>query len=50
VIAAWPRLRHGSSTSGQVERLINLESIRSLGISRAEAADLAIERYRRDNR
>ena len=65
VIAVWLWLRRGRSTSGQteaqlrriclgnagqVERLINLELTRSPGISRAEAADRAVERYQRDNR
>ncbi|MDA1183097.1 MAG: hypothetical protein O2930_00450 [Acidobacteria bacterium] len=35
---------------GQVERLIGGEMARAPGISRAEAASRAVERYRRDNR
>lgn len=35
---------------GQAERLINGEMARAPGISRAEAASRAVERYRRDNR
>jgi hypothetical protein len=35
---------------GQVERLINGEIARAPGISRAEAASRAVDRYRRDNR
>ena len=34
----------------QVERLISGEMARAPGISRAEAASRAVERYRRDNR
>ena len=34
----------------QVERLINLEMTRAPGISRAEAASRAVDRYQRDNR
>lgn len=34
----------------QVERLIQGELIRAPGLSRAEAARRAVERYRRDNR
>jgi hypothetical protein len=34
----------------QVERLINLETTRAPGISRAEAASRAVLRYQRDNR
>jgi len=64
-IGAWLWMRRGRSTSGQaeaqlrriclgnagqVERLINLELTRSPGISRAEAAGRAVERYQRDNR
>ena len=64
-IAVWLWLRRGGGTSGQaeaqlrriclgnadqVERLINLEVTRSPGISRAEAAGRAVERYQRDNR
>jgi hypothetical protein len=36
--------------AGQVERLIAGEMTRAPGISRAEAARRAVERYRRDNR
>jgi hypothetical protein len=35
---------------GQVERLVKGEMSRAPGISRAEAASRAVERYRRDNR
>jgi hypothetical protein len=35
---------------GQVERLISGERVRAPGISRAEAASRAVQRYRRDNR
>lgn len=34
----------------QVERLINGEMARAPGISRAEAASRAVQRYQRDNR
>jgi hypothetical protein len=34
----------------QVERLIDVEMTRTPGISRAEAASRAVDRYRRDNR
>jgi len=34
----------------QVERLIDFEMTRTPGISRAEAASHAVDRYRRDNR
>ena len=34
----------------QVERLIDFEMTRTPGISRAEAAGRAVDRYRRDNR
>ena len=34
----------------QMERLINGELTRGPGISRAEAASRAVERYQRDNR
>ncbi len=65
VIAAWLWLSRGRGAAGkaeaqlrriclgnagQVERLINLELTRSPGISRAEAAGRAVERYQRDNR
>jgi hypothetical protein len=36
--------------TGQVERLIQGELTRAPGMSRAEAARRAVERYRRDNR
>lgn len=42
------RICHGNET--QTERLIQGEIARSPGISRAEAARRAVERYRRDNR
>ena len=63
--AAWLWLRRGRGTSlqaetqlrriclgndAQVERLINGEMSRSPGISRAEAATRAVQRYQRDNR
>ena len=35
---------------GQVERLIRSEMTRTPGISRAEAAGRAVQRYQRDNR
>lgn len=35
---------------GQVERLIDAETARTPGISRAEAATRAVRRYQRDNR
>lgn len=34
----------------QMERLIDFEMTRASGISRAEAASRAVDRYRRDNR
>ena len=59
----WRRRRSGASrqaetqlrriclgNDGQVERLISGEMIRTPGISRAEAASRAVQRYRRDNR
>jgi hypothetical protein len=59
----WLRQRGGASrqaeaqlrriclgNDGQVERLIKGELTRSPGISRAEAASRAVERYQRDNR
>ena len=64
VVAAWFWLRRRSGTSRQadtqlrriclgdaeqVERLINGERTRSPGISRAEAASRAVQRYQRDN-
>lgn len=64
-VAAWWWLRRSSDVSrqaeiqlrriclgddSQVERLINGESTRSPGISRAEAASRAVQRYQRDNR
>ena len=63
-LAAWLWLRRRSDAprqmetrlrricigdDGQVERLINGELARSPGISRAEAASRAIQRYQRDN-
>jgi len=65
VVAAWLWLRHRSGASqqaekqlrriclgndAQVERLINGEMTRSPGLSRAEAASRAVERYQSDNR
>ena len=65
VVAAWLWLRRTSGRSrqaetqlrriclgddGQVERLVNGEMTRSPGISRAEAASRAVQRYERDNR
>ena len=65
VVAAWWWLRGKSGSSrqaetqlrriclgdaGQVDRLINGEMTRSPGISRAEAASRAVQRYQRDNR
>ena len=64
-LGAWLWLRRGGGASrqaeiqlrriclgndGQVERLINGEMRRAPGISRAEAANRAVERYQRDNR
>jgi hypothetical protein len=64
-VAAWYWLRpRGASARGgethlrricqgneaQAERLIEGEMTRAPGISRAEAAARAVERYRRDNR
>jgi len=64
-VAVWRWLRRGHGTArqaesqlrriclgndGQVERLIQGEMTRSPGISRAEAASRAVERYLRDNR
>ena len=42
------RICHGNQT--QAERLIQGEIARAPGVSRAEAARRAVERYRRDNR
>ena len=42
------RICHGNES--QAERLIEGEIARAPGISRAEAARRAVERYRRDNR
>jgi len=42
------RICHGNQM--QAERLIEGEIARAPGISRAEAARRAVERYRRDNR
>ena len=64
VVGVWLWLRRGGSTrnaerqlrricfgnDAQVERLIDFEMTRSPGISRAEAASRAVDRYRRDNR
>ena len=65
VVVAWWWLRRKSGSSRraetqlrriclgdahQVERLINGEMARSPGISRAEAANRAVQRYQRDNR
>ena len=65
VLGAWLWLRQGRGVSrqaeaqlrriclgndGQVERLINGEVTRTPGISRAEAASRAVQRYQRDNR
>ena len=62
---AWLWLRRGRGTSpraetqlrriclgndAHMERLINGEMSRGPGISRAEAANRAVERYQRDNR
>ena len=64
-VAAWWWLWRGSGASrqaetqlrriclgddDQMERLINGEMTRSPGISRAEAASRAVQRYQRDNR
>ena len=65
VFGFWLWLRRGSDSTrqaerqlrricfgnnDQVERLINFEMTRTPGISRAEAASRAVDRYRRDNR
>jgi hypothetical protein len=63
VLGVWLWLRRGAAQRAerqlrricfgdddQVERLINLEMTRAPGISRAEAASRAVDRYRRDNR
>jgi hypothetical protein len=65
VLGAWLWLRRGRGVSrqaeaqlrriclgndGQVERLVNGEMTRTPGISRAEAASRAVQRYQRDNR
>ena len=65
-VGVWLWLRHGrgGATRGaerqlrricfgndaQMERLIDFEMTRGSGISRAEAASRAVDRYRRDNR
>jgi len=59
----WPRLRGDRSRKAErqlrriclsddrkVERLIDAEMTRSPGISRAEAASRAVDRYQQDNR
>ena len=65
VVAAWWWLRRSGGASrraqaqlrriclgndAQVERLINGELTRSPGVSRAEAASRAVQRYQSDNR
>ena len=65
VVGVWLWLRRGGGATrnaerqlrricfgndAQVERLIDFETTRTPGISRAEAASHAVERYRRDNR
>ena len=65
LLGVWLWLRHSSGgprqaerqlrriclgDDRQVERLINGEMIRVPGISRAEAASRAVDRYKRDNR
>jgi len=63
VLGVWLWLRRGATRqperqlrricfgdNDQVERLINLEMTRAPGISRAEAASRAVDRYQRDNR
>ena len=63
VLGVWLWLRRGVTRqperqlrricfgdNDQVERLINLEMTRAPGISRAEAASRAVDRYQRDNR
>jgi hypothetical protein len=65
IVAGWLWFRHRHGASGraeaelqkiclgneaQAERLIAAEVSRAPGISRAEAAMRAVERYRRDNR
>lgn len=65
VLGVWLWLRRGGGAmrnserqlrricfgnDAQVERLIDFEMTRTPGISRAEAASRAVDRYRRDNR
>jgi hypothetical protein len=65
VLGVWLWLRRGGGATrhaerqlrricfgndAQVERLIDFEMTRTPGISRAEAASRAVDRYRRDNR
>jgi hypothetical protein len=62
VLVVWLWLRRGAKgqpekqlrricfgDNDQVERLINHEMTRAPGISRAEAASRAVDRYQRDN-
>ena len=48
--AEWQLRRICFGNDAQVERLIDFEMTRGSGISRAEAASRAVDRYRRDNR
>jgi hypothetical protein len=65
VLGVWLWLRRGGGAArnsegqlrricfgndAQMERLIDFEMTRTPGISRAEAASRAVDRYRRDNR
>ena len=65
VLGVWLWLRRGGGATrnterqlrricfgndAQMERLIDFEMTRTPGISRAEAASRAVDRYRRDNR
>ena len=65
VLGVWLWLRRGGGAArnaepqlrricfgndAQLERLIDFEMTRTPGISRAEAASRAVDRYRRDNR
>jgi len=65
VLGVWLWLRRGAGATrnaerqlrricfgddAQVGRLIDFEMTRASGISRAEAASRAVDRYRRDNR
>ena len=65
VLGVWLWLRRGGGATrnperqlrricfgndAQVERLIDFEMTRTPGISRVEAANRAVDRYRRDNR